>query len=432
MADRTGIYTTARGDAMQQRSGRPFWPMDPRAEDVVIDDVAYSLARVNRFGGHTTSRPYPVLEHLVRCCDLSLFLDGFSFSEPEPQALLATHETSSQNAQNASSPRWVTLTSHTKSLYNLATSPTSPTSKASAASDLRSRPFQVVIRRALQALNHDDAESVVADVTRPLKVNLPDYQAADARNEAVFLQATMGRELLPSRHRGHALGPLPPGLYLSREVAEHQRQRAEYDAYWSKRPGPACAIDAPASAASPVDDPRPARSPDAPPPCTCGLSIAVCIQREDDRHTKLVDNYMLSAERRALMRSEADGGLAWGPLPEPPPCAATDLTAQCFYLDPISRDDQRAITLASRAAAVARTAFLHASATVGLNLHPNDPNPHAETPPAPPTLSPLLDVARLELAYFAAVEEERAVRLRLAWHRRLNLLLSLKTIYPSM
>jgi hypothetical protein len=68
---------------MQLHSGRPYYPLDPRPEDVDPDDVAVSLARVPRFNGHTTVRPYPVLEHLIRACDLSLFLDGWSPFEPE-------------------------------------------------------------------------------------------------------------------------------------------------------------------------------------------------------------------------------------------------------------------------------------------------------------------------------------------------------------
>lgn len=50
---------------MQTRSGRRFDLLNPRAEDVCIEDVAFALARINRFTGHC--EPYSVAEHSVRC-----------------------------------------------------------------------------------------------------------------------------------------------------------------------------------------------------------------------------------------------------------------------------------------------------------------------------------------------------------------------------
>jgi hypothetical protein len=50
---------------MQTRSGRKFYPLDPRPEDIVIGDVAHALAFVCRFGGHVP-RFYSVAEHSVR------------------------------------------------------------------------------------------------------------------------------------------------------------------------------------------------------------------------------------------------------------------------------------------------------------------------------------------------------------------------------
>lgn len=42
-----------KGDWTQCRSGRRFWPLDPRPEDIDIHDIAHALAIVPRFGGHT-------------------------------------------------------------------------------------------------------------------------------------------------------------------------------------------------------------------------------------------------------------------------------------------------------------------------------------------------------------------------------------------
>lgn len=50
---------------IQTRTGRRFYPLDPRPEDVDLIDIAHALARQCRFSGHT-SRFYSVAEHSVR------------------------------------------------------------------------------------------------------------------------------------------------------------------------------------------------------------------------------------------------------------------------------------------------------------------------------------------------------------------------------
>jgi hypothetical protein len=52
------------GDWMQTISGGQFWPIDPRPEDVRIEDIAHALSMMCRFGGHCT-RFYSVAEHSV-------------------------------------------------------------------------------------------------------------------------------------------------------------------------------------------------------------------------------------------------------------------------------------------------------------------------------------------------------------------------------
>lgn len=52
------------GDWIQTYSGRQFWPMDPRPEDVHIEDVAHALSLLCRYGGHVL-RFYSVAEHCV-------------------------------------------------------------------------------------------------------------------------------------------------------------------------------------------------------------------------------------------------------------------------------------------------------------------------------------------------------------------------------
>ena len=59
MADRGNSW-------IQTASGRPFWPMDPRPEEIFIEDIAHSLAMMCRYAGHCIHF-YSVAEH---CCHL--------------------------------------------------------------------------------------------------------------------------------------------------------------------------------------------------------------------------------------------------------------------------------------------------------------------------------------------------------------------------
>lgn len=55
---------------VQTCSGRPFDLLSPRAEDVVIADIAHALSRINRFSGHTIGEPYSVAHHSMLVADL--------------------------------------------------------------------------------------------------------------------------------------------------------------------------------------------------------------------------------------------------------------------------------------------------------------------------------------------------------------------------
>jgi hypothetical protein len=54
----------SRGDWIQTATGRQFWPIDPHADEVFIDDIAHALSMLCRFGGHCL-RFYSVAEHSV-------------------------------------------------------------------------------------------------------------------------------------------------------------------------------------------------------------------------------------------------------------------------------------------------------------------------------------------------------------------------------
>lgn len=63
--------TTRKGDWIQTFTGRQFWPLDPRPEDIDLEDVAHALSNLCRFTGHCREF-YSVGEHSVRvswACD---------------------------------------------------------------------------------------------------------------------------------------------------------------------------------------------------------------------------------------------------------------------------------------------------------------------------------------------------------------------------
>lgn len=56
--------TWARGDWMQTYTGKRFYPLDPRSEDIDAEDIAHALSLLCRYGGHV-DRFYSVAEHCV-------------------------------------------------------------------------------------------------------------------------------------------------------------------------------------------------------------------------------------------------------------------------------------------------------------------------------------------------------------------------------
>lgn len=57
-------YSDRRGDFIITYTGKRFYPLDPRPEDINILDIAHSLSLLNRFTGHTEF-PYSVAQHSV-------------------------------------------------------------------------------------------------------------------------------------------------------------------------------------------------------------------------------------------------------------------------------------------------------------------------------------------------------------------------------
>lgn len=53
---------TDRGFNMQVFSGKPFYPLSPRVEEIEIEDIAQALSKLCRFNGHT-KQFYSVAQH---------------------------------------------------------------------------------------------------------------------------------------------------------------------------------------------------------------------------------------------------------------------------------------------------------------------------------------------------------------------------------
>jgi len=60
------------GDWVETYTGRRFWPLDPRPEEVCIEDIAHALSLVCRFNGHC-KHFYSVAHHSLLCAVLASY-----------------------------------------------------------------------------------------------------------------------------------------------------------------------------------------------------------------------------------------------------------------------------------------------------------------------------------------------------------------------
>lgn len=72
--DAPPLAPTRIGDWMQTASGRQFWPLDPRSDEIYIEDIAAALSKMCRYGGHVHTF-YSVAEHCVLMANAAP--DGF-------------------------------------------------------------------------------------------------------------------------------------------------------------------------------------------------------------------------------------------------------------------------------------------------------------------------------------------------------------------
>lgn len=143
------------GDWLQTFTGRQFWPLDPRPEELDLLDIAHSLGHQCRYAGHTR-RFYSVAEH---CILMSLWVQEWA-----------------HNARVA---------------------------------DPNLFPDEQIRVLALAALLHDAGEAYVVDVPRPLKRYLPGYAEIEAGVQIAIAQrfgipgiVTLGNDPAP---RGYVL-----------------------------------------------------------------------------------------------------------------------------------------------------------------------------------------------------------------------------------
>lgn len=71
-----------KGDWMQTWTGRQFYPLAPRAEDIDPLDIAHALSQICRYGGHTDFH-YSVAEHCLLMA---------SVAEPEDKLWALLHD----------------------------------------------------------------------------------------------------------------------------------------------------------------------------------------------------------------------------------------------------------------------------------------------------------------------------------------------------
>lgn len=109
-----------RGNYLLTFSGRKFYPLDPRPEDIEISDIAHALSHACRFAGHTKEL-YTVAQHSVHAMQVIEWRD----------------------------------------VNNLAVDKGAER------------------QRALWALLHDASEAYIGDVTTPLKCELSQYRVIE-------------------------------------------------------------------------------------------------------------------------------------------------------------------------------------------------------------------------------------------------------------
>lgn len=93
------MQVNRKGDYIETLSGIRFYPLDPRPDEFLLDDMCHAVSREQRFGNHTQER-YSVGQHLLMCAKFAKD-SGFS---PYIQFLAATHDLQEAYVRDLPSP----------------------------------------------------------------------------------------------------------------------------------------------------------------------------------------------------------------------------------------------------------------------------------------------------------------------------------------
>jgi hypothetical protein len=79
-----GAIPARKGDYIGTYTGRKYWPLDPKPEEVAIEDIAHALSQICRFTGHT-KQFYSVADH---CLNVERYLRDSCSAKVRLYALL--------------------------------------------------------------------------------------------------------------------------------------------------------------------------------------------------------------------------------------------------------------------------------------------------------------------------------------------------------
>lgn len=200
MRDTTHLVQEDNG-WIQTYSSRQFWPLDPKPEDVCIDDIAHHLAYTCRHGGRIREF-YSTAQHCIDVADLTE-AEAVAVCEGEPPCHARDRE------------HWCDRTG--------------------AGGFMGHTCYPNPRRLALLALMHDSAEAYFADVARPVKGLIPMLREVEYRIHAAVCQhfgltteipACVKRAdlVMLATERRDLLGP-PPAPWVSLERVEPRPDR---------------------------------------------------------------------------------------------------------------------------------------------------------------------------------------------------------------
>ncbi len=87
------------GNYIETSTGRQFWPLDPRPEDISITDIAAGLSKICRFNGQCREF-YSVAAHSINCADMA----GNAGAGVRLQLLLLLHDASEAYVSDIATP----------------------------------------------------------------------------------------------------------------------------------------------------------------------------------------------------------------------------------------------------------------------------------------------------------------------------------------